>query len=142
MTRATQLARETESVRVPSASPASLPWSGSVRQLTNRYAHGEQLAAGDVVIELLADHDYLPPSAGRGDVTGVGAVRSVDEHLAHVAGLWDSPTKLTGRHVVLALALEPAVGGPMLTAGDVASLLARWRSRNATRWDRSWSGTC
>ena len=60
MTRATQLARETESVRVPSASPASLPWSGSVRQLTNRYAHGEQLAAGDVVIELLADHDYLP----------------------------------------------------------------------------------
>ena len=80
-----------------------------------------------MVAEVLAGHDYLDMSAPRANVTGVGAVRFVNEHLAEVARLWDGPAKLTGRHVVLALALEPAVGGLLLTSGDVASLLAGWQ---------------
>ena len=109
------------------ARPASGPWSGSVEGLRRRHDGGAAVAAGDVVAEVLAGHDYLDTAAPRANVTGVGAVRFVNEHLAEVARLWDGPAKLTGRHVVLALALEPAVGGLLLTSGDVASLLAGWQ---------------
>ncbi len=94
-----------------------------------------QVVAGEVVSYLLRRHgDYLDEPLQREDVSGgaltrVGPLRPAEEHLRVVAECWDPDRTpvLSGRHVVLGLALYAEVGWALLTSGVIGSLLGRWR---------------
>lgn len=94
-----------------------------------------QVRAGQVIDAVLRSHtDYvevpihqLARAADRLD--SLGPAREVGEHLDLVRSRWDAaraPT-LSGRHVVLGLALDPDVGWQLLQDGVIGSLLSRWR---------------
>jgi KAP family P-loop domain len=98
------------------------------------------VAAGDVVAYLLRTHrDYIDeqlrdadPASSR--LAGVGPRRDPEEHLATISACLDDRAVpiITGRHAILGLALNPAVGWPLVQSGVVASLLSRWRPGQGT----------
>src|SRR6266508_5108258 len=109
--------------------------SSSVEALLRRHDDAEPLTAGAVVKELLEAHpDYLDEGVGPRDAAAVGPSRTVAEHVDIAARRWDPALapKLTGRHVVLALAMDEGVGWRLLQSGAIASLLARWRPGKGT----------
>ncbi|MEQ6903728.1 P-loop NTPase fold protein, partial [Nocardioides sp. YIM 152588] len=110
--------------------------STSTREALRRLGDGPA-PAGRLVALLLERHGpasaqpYLGTAASNllGDLDGLGALgveRSADGHLARLLARWRGVTRLTGRHVVLGLALDVPVGGPLVGAGVVGDLLARW----------------
>jgi len=109
--------------------------SSSVEALLRRHDDAEPLTAGAVVKELLEAHrDYLDEGVGPRDAAAVGPSRTVAEHVDIAERRWDPALapKLTGRHVVLALAMDEGVGWRLLQSGAIASLLARWRPGKGT----------
>jgi hypothetical protein len=104
--------------------------SSSVAALLRRHRDGGPLTSGAVVQQLFDAHlDYLEKEVVPGIyIPDAGPRRTVVEHLEVAERRWDPALtpKLTGRHVVLALAMDDGVGWRLLQSGVVASLVARW----------------
>jgi hypothetical protein len=123
----------------PSHSPAASPTlSTSIQGLLDRHADGESITAGAVVVELLDTHnDYLDKKLARADrdaIVAAGPVRAAPQHVELARGRWD-PTLvpvLSGRHVILALAIDADLGWLLLQTGAIASLLDRWQPGQGT----------
>lgn len=116
-------------------SPAPDQWSASVRELVERHGDGRVLPAGQVVAELLDSHPgYLDERIGAGEIGGAGPARTAAEHAAMARVRWDAAVSpvLTGRRVIVALAMEADVGWLLLQAGVIASLVGQWRPKVRT----------
>ena len=88
------------------------------------------LPAGAVVGELLRSHrDYIEPAIDRDKFDRLGEQRDIAGHLATAKAVWDPDLVpvLSGRHVVLALALDPELGYALVESGVIASLLRDWK---------------
>lgn len=119
----------------PAGSAATEQWSASVRELVQRHGSGRQLPAGQVVAELLDSHpNYLDGRIGAGEISDAGPERTAAGHVAAARTRWDAAISpvLTGRRVIIALAMDPGVGWPLLQAGVIASLVGQWQPRVRT----------
>lgn len=141
--RAPAVSAEVSSESVPGLDPAqdlagsSAPdqWSASVRELVERHGDGLELRAGEVIAELLDSHpEYLDRRIVLGEVSDVGPARTAAKHAAEARARWDAAVSplLTGRRVIIALAMDAGVGWPLLQAGVIASLVGQWRPKART----------
>lgn len=114
--------------------------SQALDELENRHV-GDQVTAGQFVLEILDAHrSYIDAALFDrndelwGDFARLGRSRTALEHLTLSWKLWENkpPRILTGRRVVLALAMDPELAWVLLQSGIVASLLARWRPHART----------
>jgi hypothetical protein len=115
--------------------------SSSVSGLRGRFGQ-RAVPAGEVVGAVLAGHaaEYVDGSIASGladlaaTLAPLGPTRTIAGHLDIVATRWDAarvPVH-TGRHVVLALSLDPGVGDALVPSGVVASMLRIWRPGRGT----------
>src|SRR5712691_1141133 len=91
--------------------------SASVRELVERHGDGRALAAGQVIAELLDSHPgYLDKRISAGQIGGAGPARTAAEHAAVARTRWDAAVSplLTGRRMIIALAMDASVGWPLL----------------------------
>jgi hypothetical protein len=116
----------------PSPPPAATH-TPSIEELLALHRDGQSVTAGAVVAELLDKHtDYLNIEIERADrdaITAAGPVRPVVEHVEVAERRWD-PTRapvLSGRHVVLALALDADLAWSLLQSGVIAAILDTWQ---------------
>ena len=116
----------------PDRRPRDEGLSGSLRAFLDDHPDGSELPSARVVLELLTSHPrYLDGRFEPGDFGDRGPRATAATHLREAARLWDpdiSPV-LTTRRVILALAMHPDVGWPLLQSGVVASLLGSWQPR-------------
>jgi hypothetical protein len=129
----------------PDRRPRDDGLSGSLRAFLDDHPDESELPSAKVVLELLTSHPtYLDGRFEPGDFGARGPRATAAAHLREAARLWDpeiSPV-LTTRRVILALAMQPDVGWPLLQSGVVASLLGSWqpkvrsgRERGKVVWD-------
>ena len=102
---------------------------------------GDQVTAGQFVLEILDAHPHYIDAAlfdrndeVWGNFARLGTSRSALDHLTLSWKLWENkpPRILTGRRVVLAMAMDPELAWVLLQSGVIASLLVRWRPRART----------
>lgn len=123
----------------PRQDPAASPtWSSTVQRLVDEQAE-ESLTAAELVLRILAARPgYLRSAQPSGfdpadeRVAGTGPRRTVLEHLEEARKRWDEEVSplLTGRRVVLGMAMDPGVGWLLLRTGVVVSLLDGWQPRS------------
>ena len=104
--------------------------SPSVEGLLRQYQKAGPVTAGALIDKLLETHDYY---LGKGltpeSVAAHGPSRTFAEHLEVAERHWDGGQiiEFHGRHLLLALAMNPDVGWPLLRSGMIASILTRWQ---------------
>jgi hypothetical protein len=108
-------------------------YSSTVTRRIEQFGKRSAFAAGELITDLLKTHaDYLDERLGAPDLPFIqGPARTVEEHIRLAGGRWDvslaGPERwLTGRHVIVALALDPPLGQLMIHNGVLLSLLERW----------------
>jgi hypothetical protein len=105
--------------------------SGSVAGLLRRTGSDGPVTSGVLIDELLGTHrdEYLGYEFTRESVGARGPSRTVADHVEVAERCWDGGqiTKFHTGHLVLALAIDPDVGWPMLRSGTIATILARWQ---------------
>lgn len=133
-----------ESDRIGTAALASqdVPrqrWSPSVSSIERQFSGIGPVVAGEVIAHLLRDHDYVERALLQEVLSAqrfptLGPQRTAEEHVAVAAEVWDpaAAPAITGRHVILGLALDPDVGWELLRWGIIGSLLDRWRPGRGT----------
>lgn len=120
-----------------SEAPSS-PGSGltpSVERVRDDWRARGPLSAGQLIDAFLRTHsDYVEEWIGdgaraEGRLESLGPMRTVDEHLSEILPCWDRERApaMSGRHVILGLALELPTGWQLLRDGVISSLLGRWR---------------
>ena len=118
----------------------NIPQSKALDELQSHHV-GDQVTAGKFVLEILDAHpDYIDAALFDrddevwGNFARLGTSRSALDHLTLSWKLWENkpPRILTGRRVVLAMAMDPELAWVLLQSGVIASLLARWRPRART----------
>jgi hypothetical protein len=118
----------------PSASPPpAATHTVSIKELLTQHRDGQSVTAGAVVAELLDNHiDYLDKEiekVERDAIAAAGPARTVAKHVEVAERRWD-PTRapvLSGRHVVLALAIDADLGWSLLQSGVIAAILDTWQ---------------
>lgn len=121
------------SEQVPS--PVPPPRSASVKRLLSQYQDAGSASSGDLVEALLEFHrDYVAKEVTWEPVAALGPNRAAAEHVAEAERRWDGGklVEFTGRHLVLALAMDAEVGWPLLRSGVIASVLTQWQSGSGT----------
>jgi hypothetical protein len=105
--------------------------SPSVKSLLREYSNDGPVTAGALIDKLLETHDYY---LGKGltpeSVAARGPSRTFAEHVEVAERRWDGGQiiEFHGRHLLLALAMDPDVGWPLLRSGTIASILThRWQ---------------
>ncbi len=109
--------------------------SSSVQALLDQHRNSPPLTSGAVVAQLLESHaDYVDKEIVWRGLDALGPSRTVTEHIDDADEVWDAARvpRLTGRHVVLALAIDAALGWSMLQSGVIASVLQKWRPGRGT----------
>lgn len=119
---------------VRSAPPSSrVRETGSVSELRKSLREQGSIAAGQLVEALLRGHgDYVEKgirNLARDWLGSLGPVRTVAEHLDAVRSRWnvERAPVVSGRHVIVGLALDSGLGWQLLVNGVIGSLLSRWR---------------
>ncbi|MGY4772843.1 P-loop NTPase fold protein (plasmid) [Kribbella sp. CWNU-51] len=86
------------------------------------------ITAGAVVGDLLRSHRYVAPGIDTGQFDELGEEKNIAAHLEDAKAVWNPELvpRLTGRHLVLAFALDPVLGFKLVESGAVASLLSDW----------------
>jgi hypothetical protein len=113
--------------------PRAATRTESIQGLLERHRDGESVTAGAVVAELLDRHDdYIHEKIEKIDwdaIAAAGPVRTVAEHVEVAERRWDPARApvLSGRHVLLALAIDADLGWLLLQSGVVASVLDWWQ---------------
>ena len=142
----TEPSETSASAPVPVPVPPTLPaQSDSVAALRRSLASRGPLPAGEVIVSLLGSHAAAGPdpyldipfdlsAPGISALAGLGPVHGIEEHLAAAGGCWNASLvpRLTGRHVILGLALDPSLGIALINAGIIGSLLRRWTPGSGT----------
>ena len=114
----------------PVKSSGHVPRSVSVEDLLRRHRSYAPVASGALIDELLGTHSYylgdeLTPElivslAELGfttiDVLDIEAIRTAADHVDVAEGRWDGGqiAKISGRHLLLALAMDADVGWPWM----------------------------
>jgi hypothetical protein len=110
-------------------------YSTTVKRRIALFGGGGARAAGELVMDLFGSHsNYLDERLGIPDLKGRGPERTVDEHISLACERWDfsrAGPKLTGWHVIVALALDPPLGLLMIHDGVLPSLLQLWYAERA-----------
>jgi hypothetical protein len=115
--------------------PAPVPHSASVDGLLSQYRDKGPVSAGVLVETLLSLHgQYVAEEVTPDPVAALGSKRTAAQHIADAERRWDGAKLVTfsGRHVLLALAMDADVGWSLLRSGVIASVLARWRPGSGT----------
>jgi hypothetical protein len=114
--------------------PPSPRRTPSVQDILRRH-QAAPITSGALVEELLKSHpDYTASEVTSPDVAALGPVRTAAGHVEAAEQRWDSQqiARTSGRHLVLALAMDPDVGWPLLRSGVIHSILTRWRPESGT----------
>jgi hypothetical protein len=114
----------------PVKSPVRVPRSRSVENLLRRHHGDKPVTSGDLVDELLGTHSYyLSEEITPEPVAGRGPSRTAADQVDLAERRWDGGqiTKFSGRHLLLALAMDAGVGWPLLRSGMIVSVLTHWQ---------------
>jgi len=132
-------ARPSEAVPTPASEqvppPVPPPRSASVEGLLSQYRDKGQVSSGAMVDALLGLHGYyVAEEVTPEPIAVLGPNRTAAEHVAEAERRWDSGklVKFSGRHLLLALAMDAGVGWPLLRSGVIASVLTRWQPGSGT----------
>jgi hypothetical protein len=123
----------------PVKSSGHVPRSVSVEDLLRRHRSYAPVTSGALIDELLGTHSYyLGDELTPEPVAARGPIRTAADHVDVAEGRWDGGqiAKISGRHLLLALAIDADVGWPLLRSGMIASILTRWqREPHRLVWD-------
>ena len=130
-------ASATEAVPPPAPEPPPAPpptRSASVESLLSQYRDKGSVTSGALVEALLGSHGYLAEEVTPEPVAALGPNRTAAGHVAEAERRWDGEklVKFSGRHLLLALAMDAEVGWPLLRSGVIASVLTRWQPGSGT----------
>ena len=115
--------------------PVPPPLSPSLEGLLSEYRDKGLVSSGALVEALLGPHGYyVAEEVTPEPVAALGPNRTAAEHVAEAERRWDSGklVKFSGRHLLLALAMDAEVGWPLLRSGVIASVLTRWQPGSGT----------
>ena len=115
--------------------PVPPPRSASVESLLSQYRDMGPLSSGALVDALLGSHGYyLAEEVTPEPVAALGPNQAAVEHVAEAERRWDGGklVKFSGRHLLLALAMDVEVGWPLLRSGVIASVLTLWQPGSGT----------
>lgn len=121
--------------------PVPLPRSASVESLLSQYRSKGPVSSGALVEALLGSHRYYvaeevtpEPVTALGNVAALGNNETAAKHVAEAERRWDGGklVEFSGRHLLLALAMDAEVGWPLLRSGVIASVLTRWQPGSGT----------
>jgi hypothetical protein len=120
-----------------STAPGDPPsaYSNSVEVLLRRDWSPSAFISGVLVGELLRSHPgYVERAVDRDKFDQLGEQSDIAGHVEAAKAVWDPELVpvLTGRHVVLALALDPGLGFALVESGAIASLLRTWQPGQGT----------
>jgi hypothetical protein len=110
--------------------------TGYLTEYWNAHPEDTKVPAGTVVLHALQGPpgdgtSYLDVPLPSDTIAGSGPTRTVRDHLTQLRRRWDpalSPV-ITVVRVVLGLAIDPELGGPLVRAGVVESVVRLWRPR-------------
>lgn len=132
--RARHEASSAEAVPTPASeqvpAPVPPPRSASVESLLSQYQDKAPVSSGTLVEALLGSHGYyVDAGVTLEPVAALGPNRTTAEHVAEAERRWDGGklVKFSGRHLLLALAMDAEVGWPLLRSGVIASVLSQWQ---------------
>src|SRR6476660_6301467 len=114
----------------PVKSSGPVPRSVSVEDLLRRRRSDAPVTSGALIDELLGTHSYyLGDELTPEPVAARGPIRTAADHVDVAEGRWDGGqiATISGRHLLLALAMDADVGWPLLRSGMIASILTRWQ---------------
>jgi len=115
--------------------PPGPPRSASVESLLSQYRDEGPISSGALVEALLGSHGYyVAKEVTPEPVATLGPSQTAAEHVAEAERCWDGGklVKFSGRHLLLALALDAEAGWPLLRSGVIASVLTLWQPGSAT----------
>ena len=115
--------------------PPGPPRSASVESLLSQYRDEGPISSGALVEALLGSHGYyVAKEVTPEPVATLGPNQTAAEHVAEAERCWDGGklVKFSGRHLLLALALDAEAGWPLLRSGVIASVLTLWQPGSAT----------
>ena len=104
--------------------------SPSVEDLLRQYSSDGPVTSGTLIDKLIGTHRYyLADELVPEPVAARGLSRTVADHVETAQRRWDNGqiVKFSGRHLLLALAMDAGVGWPLLRSGMIASILTRWQ---------------
>ncbi len=110
--------------------PVLPPRSASVEGLLSQYQNKGPVSSGALVEALLGSHGYyVAEEVTPEPVAALGPNQTAAKHVAEAEQRWDGGKliKFSGRHLLLALAMDAEVGWPLLRSGVIASVLMRWQ---------------
>ena len=128
-------ASSAEAVSPPASEEVLPPRSASVEGLLSQYRDKGPVSSGALVEALLASHGYyLAEEVTPEPVATLGPNQTAAEHVAEAERRWDGGklVKFSGRHLLLALAMNAEVGWPLLRSGVIASVLTQWQPGSGT----------
>ena len=105
-------------------------YSEAVDELLRTLDARPALTSGAVVGQLLKSNPtYVDPAVARDKFDEFGEERNISGHVDAAKAVWDPELVpvLSGRHMVLALALDPGLGTVLVESGAIASLLRSWQ---------------
>jgi hypothetical protein len=111
------------------------PRSGSVEVLLSQYQDKGPVSSGALVEALLGSHRYyVTKDVTPEPVAALGPNKTAAKHVAEAERCWDGGklVKFSGRHLLLALAMDAEVGWPLLRSGVIASVLTQWQPGSGT----------
>ena len=114
---------------------APVPHSASVDGLLSQYRDKGPVYAGALAETLLSSHGhYVAEEIAPDPVAALGSKQTAAQHVAEAELRWDGGKlrKFSGRHLLLALAMDADVGWPLLRSGVIASVLERWQPGSGT----------
>src|SRR5580693_8458463 len=97
--------------------PPGPPRSASVESLLSQYRDEGPISSGALVEALLGSHGYyVAKEVTPEPVATLGPSQTAAEHVAEAERCWDGGklVKFSGRHLLLALALDAEAGWPLL----------------------------
>jgi len=110
--------------------PMPPPRSASIESLLSQYRSKGPIPSGALVDALLGSHGYyVTKEVDPEPVAALGPHQTAAEHMVEAERRWDGEklVKFSGRHLLLALAMEPEVGWSLLRSGVIASVLTQWQ---------------
>ena len=117
------------------APPPVPPRSASIEGLLRQYRDKGLVSSGVLVEALLGAHEYYVAEKVTPEPTAaLGLHKTAAEHVAEAERCWDGGklAKFSGRHLLLALAMDAEVGWPLLRSGVIASVLTLWQPGSGT----------
>lgn len=115
--------------------PVPPPRSASVEGLLSQYRDKGPVSSGALVEALLGSHgSYVAEEVTPESVVALGPNQTAAAHVAEAERRWDGGklVRFSGRHLLLALAMDAEVGWPLLRSGVIASVLTRWQPGSGT----------